>query len=128
MSAIAGRSPASVRIHSRRHYRLRHHATEAACMFLGFVIVVWSLTPIYNMWMIALDSHETIFSGMLYPEPRRWRRSRRRQSGLLVSRAFLASVRQQFLCWPVGDVPDLGDRLLAKLHGWNGCACAMDGC
>ena len=38
-------------------------AVEAACLALGFVLVVWSLTPIYNMWMIALDSHDDIFSG-----------------------------------------------------------------
>src|SRR5476649_2634560 len=56
------------RLHSKLHYRLQRYAVEAACMVLGFVLVVWSLTPIYNMWMIALDSHEAIFSGMLWPE------------------------------------------------------------
>ena len=35
---------------------------------LASCFVVWSLTPIYNMWLIALDSHEAIFSGALYPE------------------------------------------------------------
>ena len=37
-------------------------------MALGFVLVVWSLTPIYNMWLIALNSHSAIFSGALWPE------------------------------------------------------------
>ena len=23
---------------------------EALCLLLGFVLVVWSITPIYNMW------------------------------------------------------------------------------
>jgi len=57
----------SRRLHSKLHYRLQRYAVEAACMVLGFVIFVWSLTPIYNMWLIALDSHESIFSGSLYP-------------------------------------------------------------
>lgn len=56
------------RLHSRLHYRLQRYAVEAACMVLGFVLVVWSLTPIYNMWLIALSSHGDIFGGALWPE------------------------------------------------------------
>ncbi len=56
------------RIHSPLSYRLRRYAVEAACMALGFVILVWSITPIYNMVMIALDSHDDIFSGSVWPE------------------------------------------------------------
>jgi multiple sugar transport system permease protein len=65
MSATRGTSR---RLHSKLHYRLQHYAVEAACMVLGLAIFVWSLTPIYNMWLIALDGHEAIFSGSLYPE------------------------------------------------------------
>ena len=50
------------------HYRLQRYGVEAACLALGFVLVVWSVTPIYNMWMIALDSHDDIFSGTIWPE------------------------------------------------------------
>ena len=64
MSTTTGRG----RLHSKFHYRLQGYAVEAACLLLGLVIVVWSLTPIYNMWTIALDSHEAIFSGTLWPE------------------------------------------------------------
>ena len=56
------------RLHSKLHYRLQRYAVEAACMLLGFVIVVWSLTPIYNMWLIALSAHGDIFGGALWPE------------------------------------------------------------
>jgi multiple sugar transport system permease protein len=64
MSAtIAG----SRRRHSKWHYKVRHYGVEAACMALGFILVVWSLTPIYNMWLIALSSHGAIFSGELWP-------------------------------------------------------------
>ncbi len=65
MSATIARSG---RRHSKLHYRLQRYAVEAACLLIGLVIIVWSLAPIYNMWLIALDSHESIFSGMLYPE------------------------------------------------------------
>src|SRR5277367_4611807 len=37
-------------------------------MMLGFVLVIWSITPIYNMFMIALDSHADVFSGAIWPE------------------------------------------------------------
>ena len=71
---------------------------EGACMLLGFALVVWSLTPIYNMWMIALDSHDDIFSGThLAGEPDAGGVPRRRHRGLLVPGAVLASVRQQLL-------------------------------
>lgn len=58
----------SRRIHSKLYYRLQEYMVELICLAVGFVIFVWSLAPIYNMWLIALDSHEAIFSGMLYPE------------------------------------------------------------
>jgi len=56
------------RIRSPLSYRLRRYGVEAACMALGFVIFVWSVTPIYNMVMISLDSHNDIFSGTIWPE------------------------------------------------------------
>jgi multiple sugar transport system permease protein len=56
------------RMHSKLHYRLQHYAVEAACMLLGFVLLVWSITPIYNMWLIALNRHSDIFSGAIWPE------------------------------------------------------------
>jgi multiple sugar transport system permease protein len=56
------------RIASPLHYRLHRYAVEAACMMLGFVLVIWSVMPIYNMFMIALDSHADVFSGQVWPE------------------------------------------------------------
>ena len=63
MSAATGRA----RLHSKWHYRLQRYAVEGACMMLGVAIVIWSLTPIYNMWLIALSAHGDIFSGELWP-------------------------------------------------------------
>jgi multiple sugar transport system permease protein len=49
-------------------YRLQRWGVEAACFALGLALAIWSLIPIYNMWVIALDSHDGIFSGQLWPE------------------------------------------------------------
>jgi multiple sugar transport system permease protein len=54
-------------IRSPLHYRVQRYGVEAACLLLGFVLVVWSLTPIYNMWLIALNEHSDIFSGGVWP-------------------------------------------------------------
>jgi len=51
------------------NYRLRRRLTEAGSIMLGLVLLVWSLLPIYNMLLIALDPEEgeIEFSGNLYP-------------------------------------------------------------
>ena len=49
-------------IGSPLYYRVHRYAVEAACLALGLVLVIWSITPIYNMLMIALDSHDDVFS------------------------------------------------------------------
>ena len=56
------------RLYSPRIYRLRRYGAEAVCLMIAFVIAVWSVLPIYNMVTIALDSHDDIFSGQLWPE------------------------------------------------------------
>jgi len=66
-SATAATPRVSSRLHGKLHYRLQRYAVEGACMLLGFFIVVWSITPIYNMWLIALSRHGDIFSGELWP-------------------------------------------------------------
>ncbi len=53
---------------SKLHYRLQRYGMEAACLLLGFVLLVWSITPIYNMWLIALNGHDDIFGSSLWPE------------------------------------------------------------
>jgi len=60
-------SVAAGRPKSRPRYRLRRYMVEAACLALGFLLIVWSLIPIYNMILIALDSHNDIFSGAVWP-------------------------------------------------------------
>ena len=53
----------------RRRYRLRRVLTEAGSMMLGVVLLIWSLLPVYNMLLIALDPEEgeIEFDGNLWP-------------------------------------------------------------
>ena len=51
----------------RRRYRLRRNLTEAAALGLGVVIVIWTLTPIYNMVAVALESHGDVFTNDIWP-------------------------------------------------------------
>ena len=54
---------------AHRRYRLRKMITEAGSVVLGVVILIWSLTPVYNMFLIALDPEEgeIEFDGNLWP-------------------------------------------------------------
>jgi len=59
---------ASPRLAPRR-YRLRRRLTEAGSAMLAIVLLVWSLIPIYDMLLIALDPEEgeIEFSGNIWP-------------------------------------------------------------
>ena len=53
---------------ARPRYRLRRVLTEAASVMLGGVLLVWSLMPVYNMLLIALDPEgDTEFAGYIWP-------------------------------------------------------------
>jgi multiple sugar transport system permease protein len=54
---------------AQRRYLLRRVLTEAGSVVLGIVILIWSLAPIYNMFLIALDPEEgeIEFDGNLWP-------------------------------------------------------------
>ncbi len=51
----------------RPRYRLRRNLDEAAAVALALVLVVWSVGPIYNMVLIALDAHGDVFSDAIWP-------------------------------------------------------------
>jgi multiple sugar transport system permease protein len=52
-----------------RNCRLRRLLTEAGSILLALVLLIWSLLPVYNMLLIALDPEEgeVEFTGNLYP-------------------------------------------------------------
>jgi multiple sugar transport system permease protein len=57
---------------ARRHRRLRRALIEAGSVLLGIVLLIWSLLPVYQMLLIALDPEEgeIEFTGNLWtPEP-----------------------------------------------------------
>jgi multiple sugar transport system permease protein len=69
VSATVAATPiAPVRRPRRPRYRLRGVLVEALCLAVGFVLVIWSLMPVYNMVLIALSEHGDVFSGAIWPE------------------------------------------------------------
>jgi len=54
-------------VRRRPRYRLRRNLTEAAAIGLGAVIVIWTLTPIYNMVAVALESRGDVFTNDIWP-------------------------------------------------------------
>src|SRR5262249_56521184 len=52
-----------------RHRQRRTLAVEIASAALGGALLIWSLTPVYNMLLIALDADDgdTEFTGILWP-------------------------------------------------------------
>jgi multiple sugar transport system permease protein len=54
---------------ARRRYRLRRRLTEAGSVMLGIVLLIWSLLPVYQIFLIALDPEEgeIEFSGNIWP-------------------------------------------------------------
>src|SRR5215468_12367692 len=50
-------------------YRRRRVLTEVGSVILGVILLIWSLAPIYNMFLIALDPEEgeIEFAGNLWP-------------------------------------------------------------
>ncbi len=63
-----GQAKVRTRRHTRLHYSIRRWGVEALSLVLGAALAIWSVTPIYNMIIIALDSHDDIFSGSLWPD------------------------------------------------------------
>jgi multiple sugar transport system permease protein len=52
----------------RRVARRRYLVTEAAALLLGAVLIVWTITPVYNIIMVALQPHGDVFTDAVYPK------------------------------------------------------------
>ena len=59
----------AVRQPARRRYRLRRGLTETGAVLLAIILLIWSLMPVYQMFLIALDPEEgeVEFSGNIWP-------------------------------------------------------------
>lgn len=52
----------------RPHYWARRVLVEAASVILGIALLIWSLIPVYNMFLVALDpSGHNEFTGEIWP-------------------------------------------------------------
>jgi multiple sugar transport system permease protein len=54
-------------VRRRPNYRLRRKLTEAAALAFGLVLVVWTLTPLYNMVAVSLEPHGDVFTNDIWP-------------------------------------------------------------
>jgi multiple sugar transport system permease protein len=52
---------------ARPNYRLRRKLTEVAALGFGAVILVWTLTPIYNIVAVSLQSRGDVFTNDIWP-------------------------------------------------------------
>jgi multiple sugar transport system permease protein len=51
----------------RRVARRRHYITQAAAAVLSVVLIVWTITPIYNIIMVSLQPHGDVFTDAVFP-------------------------------------------------------------
>ena len=51
----------------RRRNRRRRILTEVGSVMLGVVLLIWSLLPVYNMLLVALDEDGDEFTGAIWP-------------------------------------------------------------
>jgi multiple sugar transport system permease protein len=68
-TALAGGQPARVGSQTmRRAARRRRWLTDAAVVVASAVIIVWTLVPIYNLVMVALEPDGDVLGGKIWPE------------------------------------------------------------
>jgi multiple sugar transport system permease protein len=63
-------TPALEHTASRRAGRIarrRAHFSEAVALGFGALLVLWTVTPLYNMVMVSLESHGDVFTDAIWP-------------------------------------------------------------
>ena len=63
---------APARSTDRPSWRRRRALNKAASIFLGIVLLIWTLLPIYNMLLIALSDDGDEFTGTIWPDDWNW--------------------------------------------------------
>jgi len=51
----------------RPNYRNRRRWQEAAALLFAVVVLIWTLTPIYNIIAVSLEAHGDVFTNDLFP-------------------------------------------------------------
>src|SRR5215831_5619445 len=69
MSTIAADARLAARASTREHsaVRRRRYLSTAGTAVLSFVLIVWTLLPIYNMVMISLEPEGDVFTDHVWP-------------------------------------------------------------
>jgi multiple sugar transport system permease protein len=65
VSPAVNSAKAGIRL--RNAARRRRYIINAAAIGLGAVLVLWTITPIYNMVMVSLERHGDVFSDHIWP-------------------------------------------------------------
>ena len=52
---------------SKPNYRNRRRWQEAAALLFAVLVLIWTLTPIYNIIAVSLESHGDVFTNDLFP-------------------------------------------------------------
>jgi multiple sugar transport system permease protein len=60
-------TPARPAGHRGRMARRRRDLTQAAAMAFGVLVVLWTILPLYNIVMVALESHSDVFTDSIWP-------------------------------------------------------------
>jgi multiple sugar transport system permease protein len=51
----------------RPNYRARRKLAEAAALAVGIAVLIWTLVPIYNIVIVALEPHGDVFTNDIWP-------------------------------------------------------------
>ncbi len=51
----------------RRAAQRRMYLSNAGAALISFVLVIWTLLPLYNIVMVSLESHNDVFSDRIFP-------------------------------------------------------------
>ena len=51
----------------RPNYRVRRNLAEVAALTVGIAVLIWTLVPIYNIVIVALEPHGDVFTNDIWP-------------------------------------------------------------
>src|SRR6185312_12452348 len=66
-AALEGRRAAMSDLDVPAAVPLRQRLSDAGAVLLGIVLLVWTLTPIYEMVLVAVQEKEDVFSTNIWP-------------------------------------------------------------